>query len=964
MDWNKYPKVYWHCFVSLPGKDKRRPVEAIVNDLTLDELVKKIIVPWKAKRPFVIDSVIAKSPDGIEEVKIVQTDHSLDYYKARHDQLTESSGFVDLATNRRYLPLSRDSGGTDYTAEFLFSDDGTEPSRGMDVSVTQEPPMRTAQLRRMLNAILIADSDLDAFCLDYFPQIKRRFTDGMERTRKLNILLEQVPPEQLIKVLRDYDKERFDKLFQEQSASGSPSVPIPIVSAPTQSPLITDIFRTSGIPERNFVIPNQADELLLRLATMGEGLLVEGPSGVGKTTAVKWALTKLDQLSRAIQLSSLSSRDIESLDRIIKNDFQEGGFLVVDDFHHLDKVRQQQLASLIKLLSDRDRRDAKITLIGINPIGESLTSFISDVYGRFKVVRLNKQPPEKINELIRKGEDAANLNFLQRDQFIAAAEGSFVIAQRLCLEAARRAGISKVPTERIQIKSDVNRILRDVQEDLKSKFGALLGAFAACDEAPPPRGACLTLLWHLSKADNAYVPLHEVRYRDPTLNGAFEWLLSSKLAGFFEKTPRLSNLLYYNKDTAVLSAEDPQLEFFLRHLDWTEFARETGHLHHSWDQDKGLILRQSASQGESKESKAREPNAGNSHSAEAVTAVTSRISPITISPFILHLSDLHFTSPAQVTQWSSQLASDLKYELSCKQLGAVLLSGDIANRATPEEYTYARLFFEALATEFLLTPQQFILVPGNHDVSWTLSEQAYTPVRRKQYKGPLVPGHYIDAGDYIELLNEEDYKKRFSPFAECYQGVRLETYPTEYRDQATIHYLPDLNLLVLGLNSAWEIDHHFTKRASINAESLSRALSEIRRTPAYEKSLKLAVWHHATDGDGEDRIKDIGFLEQLAQAGFRAGLHGHIHKAQNEAYRYYRRMPGGSLELIGAGTFGAPTKEWVPGYPLQYQLLQLTDRKIVVHTRRREEPTGAWKPDARWLQGRGMDPLPRYEIEL
>ena len=54
----------------------------------------------------------------------------------------------------------------------------------------------------------------------------------------------------------------------------------------------------------------------------------------------------------------------------------------------------------------------------------------------------------------------------------------------------------------------------------------------------------------------------------------------------------------------------------------------------------------------------------------------------------------------------------------------------------------------------------------------------------------------------------------------------------------------------------------------------------------------------------------------------------------------------------------------VPGYPLQYQLLTLTDHTLVVHTRRREELNGAWKPDARWLGGPGKDPLPRYRLEL
>ena len=73
---------------------------------------------------------------------------------------------------------------------------------------------------------------------------------------------------------------------------------------------------------------------------------------------------------------------------------------------------------------------------------------------------------------------------------------------------------------------------------------------------------------------------------------------------------------------------------------------------------------------------------------------------------------------------------------------------------------------------------------------------------------------------------------------------------------------------------------------------------------------------------------------------------------------------GRKLDRICAGTFGAPVREWVPGYPLQYNLLKFEDNQLTVYTRRREELNGAWKPDARWLQGAGKTPLDYYAISL
>ncbi len=822
-------------------------------------------------------------------------------------------------------------------------------------------------MRKLLNKVLKSDSDLEAFCLDYFPQVSGRFSTGMDRIQKTNILLQQSDLELIVDALRQHDPSAFESVeLAAPLASGEPDSRAVVEAVddesavPSSRPIpglsIADIFRTAGQPEHTFVEPAQAIELKLRLRTVGEGLLVEGPSGVGKTTAVEKALQELGQRPHTVWLSALSERDRSSLDGLIQTDFQQGGHLVVDDFHHLDRARQAKLTSLIKVLSDRNRRDAKVTLIGINPASHSLLSYYPDAFGRFAVVRMNKQPDTKVDELIRKGEDVANIVFERRDEFVTAARGSFVIAQRLCLEAAILAGIIDAKETTQTIADGPEQAIRKVHKDLDAKFRGLLSSFAAFDGNPPPRGACLLLLYHLSRSEDACVSLDEVRYREALLEDAFSWLMASNLNGFFETNPAMTRLLYYNRDGAVLSAEDPQLEFYLRQLDWPAFARATGHAQLSWDPQDGPVFRPRA------EPVPPQPSAAPAAPAPAQAAREKALE--TKTSWVLHLSDLHLGASETATTWYNQLAADLKYELSRDRLDAVIVSGDIANHAEPEEYQAAQRFFQELMSEFGLTPQKMVLVPGNHDLNWTLSEKAYTPARRKSYKGALTPGMYIDGGDYIELRAEKDYQERFRPFANFYQSLRLEPYPLDYAEQATVHHLPDQNLLVLGLNSAWALDHHFKERVGIHAEALSRALQQIRNTPAYAPCLKLAVWHHALSGEGQDRIKDTGFLEQLAQAGFRFGLHGHIHKAENTNFRYYRQAGGGGIELLGAGTFGAPTREWVPGYPLQYQLLEIGTSTLTVHTRRREEINGAWKPDARWLTGPGKDPRPRYEFPL
>ncbi len=327
---------------------------------------------------------------------------------------------------------------------------------------------------------------------------------------------------------------------------------------------------------------------------------------------------------------------------------------------------------------------------------------------------------------------------------------------------------------------------------------------------------------------------------------------------------------------------------------------------------------------------------------------------------LLHLSDLHFGTHADT--WYSQLAGDLKNELGCQQLDALILSGDIANQSTPEEYAAARQFLKKLADEFRFDLKQTIIVPGNHDLNWDLAEKAYDLKRRNEYDGPMDKTHVIvhKGGETVEVQNPGKYKQRFKHFSDFYGGIKGDAYPAEYAQQGILHHFPRQRLLILALNSAWQLDHHYTDRAGILAESLNGPLDQIRQNPEYAKCRKFAVWHHP-----HNKFADSGFMQRLAQSGFSVAFHGHIHKAETGAYQYDHGAGGGRrIHIVCAGTFGAPTRDCGPGYPLQYNFLKLEDDKLIVETRRREEINGAWKPDARWLQGTGKDPLPRYVLSL
>jgi len=70
------------------------------------------------------------------------------------------------------------------------------------------------------------------------------------------------------------------------------------------------------------------------------------------------------------------------------------------------------------------------------------------------------------------------------------------------------------------------------------------------------------------------------------------------------------------------------------------------------------------------------------------------------------------------------------------------------------------------------------------------------------------------------------------------------------------------------------------------------------------------------------------------------------------------------MHIIGAGTFGAPSRQQVSGIPLQYNLITLdrSSQCLTVHSRKKEKRFGAWSADARW--GDKNDPKPWYELDL
>jgi len=300
---------------------------------------------------------------------------------------------------------------------------------------------------------------------------------------------------------------------------------------------------------------------------------------------------------------------------------------------------------------------------------------------------------------------------------------------------------------------------------------------------------------------------------------------------------------------------------------------------------------------------------------------------------ILHLSDIHIESKGQADRYRVQLENDLSRELNITCLDYLVVSGDIGNFSSAEEYEAAFILLDGIKIKFELNNERVIIVPGNHDLNWDLSEEAYPFVPKSKQPNPLPEGKYVSAGDIGILLRDENlYRKRFADFSELFQRFSGKPYPTDYAEQGILYAYPQDQILFLALNTNWEIDHFHHRRASANMDALHRALDKMN-SENYEGWLKIAVWHHS--------LKDLeianksDFLEQLAVQGFQLILHGHLHEA---GQRFYNYDPDRGIHIIGAGSFGAPSDQQVSGIPLQYNLLQYNPEiaTINVETRKKD----------------------------
>ncbi|MDO0975169.1 TIR domain-containing protein [Mycolicibacterium frederiksbergense] len=338
---------------------------------------------------------------------------------------------------------------------------------------------------------------------------------------------------------------------------------------------VEDVFKISGIPTHTYVTPSNDTKLKVALRTAGRGVVVEGPSGIGKSTAVTRALQELGIRADVSSLSARRPSDLELIRAL--PEVGNIGTVIVDDFHRLPPADQAMLADYLKVLADTEDPNNKLVVVGINQAGLGLIQFATDIVNRIDRIRFEQEPDHKILELISKGEAALNVSLSATESIVNGSHGSFYVAQLLCHEICVQQQITEGQQELTVVDTSYPSARRQVLERQRSRFEEPLISFARGNKfRPSGRAPYYHILKWLAESTDWTINLDEEARKHKIQEISVRQVIDQDYVSRLFETAAISEILHYNPINHTLSIEDPQLMYYLRNIDWQRFTDEVG----------------------------------------------------------------------------------------------------------------------------------------------------------------------------------------------------------------------------------------------------------------------------------------------------------------------------------------------------------------------------------------------------
>jgi hypothetical protein len=338
------------------------------------------------------------------------------------------------------------------------------------------------------------------------------------------------------------------------------------ISAESEIFQLFEVFKTSGVPTITFVEPEKFYLLKLALRQPGVGIVIEGPSGIGKTTALRKALEEVNLENTGVAVKTYSARNPQDLSTIEAiRQWHRRGLVVVDDFHRLDDAIQDNLVDYLKYLADNEL-PKKIVIIGIPNTGKRLVKLAADVAMRVRFFKLGRVSDEIILKMIRQGELALNIVFDRKTEIARSASGSLNIAQFLCYHLAAREGIFETQRSTEFIDSRIEIAISEViNNELALKFEDTARCFASLDSYKEI--TCIELLKNLAQSRDGFLSLRHIQdHRPEFAQGIDRFIEEEYITTLYRECPESESYLLYDHRLCALIADDPQFTFYLANV--------------------------------------------------------------------------------------------------------------------------------------------------------------------------------------------------------------------------------------------------------------------------------------------------------------------------------------------------------------------------------------------------------------
>lgn len=341
-------------------------------------------------------------------------------------------------------------------------------------------------------------------------------------------------------------------------------------------PRLEDVFKTNGVPTFTFVEPKEYSNLLLNLRTAGRGVVIEGPSGIGKTTAIDKALHELGALDNVTRLSARRPKDVEYIESI--PDLGPVGVVIVDDFHKLNEPARHALADYMKTLADEESKHTKLIIIGINKAGENLISFAHDLVNRTDVIAFENNSDDKVKALIAQGLETLNVRINVMEEIVSAAQGSFYLAQMFYRELCVSAKVLEKVHAGIDLSISFEMVRAEVWDRAGTAFRSRCERFCRGPKLRKEgRAPYLHILRWLAEGSQWTLSLRDAIRMHPGMRGSVGQVVDKGyLKDFIRNDEDISEVVHYSSSAEQLTVEDPQFMFYIRNVPWKSFAAELG----------------------------------------------------------------------------------------------------------------------------------------------------------------------------------------------------------------------------------------------------------------------------------------------------------------------------------------------------------------------------------------------------